>query len=106
MYYIGPSLELGSISQPWLESSAKTTSYILASDKKDTTRHELDSISPNYLGHGISRPYLAIQLGLRMPDKDCTFALTDSETALPIYAPGINTQTYPLLDKIKRLCRC
>lgn len=66
---------------------------------------ELDSVTQlESLGARTGNPYISIRLDLRTTRTDPTFTLTEHPnndgTCLRIYAPGINTTTYPFLKTI------
>ncbi|KAF8598013.1 hypothetical protein BDV93DRAFT_526995 [Ceratobasidium sp. AG-I] len=108
MYRLSPLLEPDSISQAkpegWSNSEA---SYILILDRsgRDAAPELVNSISPKLLGSETGPPFIAMHLDLRTSGEKPTFALTqdveEEGTCLRIYAPGINTSTYPFLENIR-----
>lgn len=102
------TLNLGSGAKPGREwvSGSESVSYILISDRaKDGTDFDLNSITPNSIGTGTGNPYIAILLDLRTHEGELgvhgTSNPVDDGPCLRIYAPGINTNTYPFLKNVE-----
>ncbi|KAF8594720.1 hypothetical protein BDV93DRAFT_131989 [Ceratobasidium sp. AG-I] len=116
MYYIAPPSKTKSKAkstplpptQPKQQPGrgVKPVSYILISDRANgDTKSSLNCITPkSALQATTGQPYIAIYLDLRISGKAPNFTFvpkssTDS-ASLRIYAPGLNTKTYPFLKAI------